>query len=169
MCFPNSAEEKGLLGSYYYVENPEFPLSNTIACLNVDMIGRMDKFHPNDSNYVYLIGSDKLSTDLHNISETSNKKYVNMDIDYTFNDPNDPNRFYYRSDHYNFAKKNIPSIFYFSGVHEDYHKHTDTMEKLVYEKVEKTARLIFYTAWELSNAEKRPQVDKENDFKLNRY
>jgi len=169
LCFPNSAEEKGLLGSYYYVENPEFPLANTITCLNVDMIGRMDEFHPNDSNYVYLIGSDKLSTDLHNISEKSNNKYVNMDLDYTFNDPNDPNRFYYRSDHYNFAKKGIPSIFYFSGVHEDYHKHTDTMEKLVYEKVEKTARLIFYTAWELSNTEKRPMVDKENDFKLNRY
>ena len=92
-----------------------------------------------------------------------------MDIDYTLNDPSDPNRFYYRSDHYNFAKKNIPSIFYFSGVHEEYHKHTDTMEKLVYEKVEKTAKLIFYTAWELSNAEERPKVDKENDFKLNRY
>ncbi len=169
LCFPNSAEEKGLLGSYYYVENPEFPLENTIACLNVDMIGRMDEFHPNDSNYVYLIGSDKLSTDLHNISEKSNKKYINMDIDYTFNDPKDPNRFYYRSDHYNFAKKGIPSIFYFSGVHEDYHKETDTTEKLVYEKVEKTAKLIFYTAWELSNADKRPEVDKENDFKLNRY
>ena len=169
LFFPNSAEEKGLLGSYYYTENPEFPLENTIACLNVDMIGRMDEFHPNDSNYVYLIGSDKLSTDLHNISEKSNKKYVNMDLDYTFNDPNDPNRFYYRSDHYNFARKNIPSIFYFSGVHEDYHKHTDTMEKLVYEKVESIARLIFYTAWELSNAESRPRVDKDNDFKLNRY
>jgi len=169
LLFPNSAEEKGLLGSYYYVENPEFSLKNTIACLNVDMIGRMDEFHQNDSNYVYLIGADKLSTDLHNISEYSNNKYVNLDLDYTFNDPNDPNRFYYRSDHYNFARKNIPSIFYFSGVHEDYHKHTDTMEKLVYEKVEKIARLIFYTAWELSNSEERPRVDKENDFKLNRY
>ena len=169
LIFPNSAEEKGLLGSYYYVENPEFPLQNTVTCLNVDMIGRMDEFHPNDSNYVYLIGSDKLSTDLHNISEHSNQQYINMDLDYTFNDPNDPNRFYYRSDHYNFAKKGIPSIFYFSGVHEDYHKHTDTVEKLVYEKVEKTAKLIFYTAWELSNVENRPRVDKENDFNLNRY
>ena len=160
LLFPNSAEEKGLLGSNYYVENPVYPLKNTIACLNMDMIGRPDEFHPNDSNYVYLIGSDKLSKDLHNISEYSNNTYVNMDIDYTYNDPDDPNRFYYRSDHYNFAKKNIPSIFYFSGIHEDYHKHTDTTEKLVYEKVEKTARLIFYTAWELSNAESRPKLDK---------
>ena len=120
-------------------------------------------------NYVYLIGSDKLSTDLHNISTNANKKHTNMDTDYTFNNPDDPNRFYYRSDHYNFAKKGIPSIFYFSGVHADYHKHTDTKEKIVYEKVEKIARLIFYTAWDLSNAESRPIVDKINDFKLNRY
>ena len=169
LCMPNSAEEKGLLGSYHYVENPEFPLKNTIACLNVDMIGRMDKFHPNDSNYVYLIGADKLSTDLHNISESANKKYVKIDIDYKFNDPKDPNRFYYRSDHYNFAKKNIPSIFYFSGVHEDYHKHTDTTEKLIYEKVEKITKLIFYTAWDLANATERPKVDKTNTFNLNRY
>ena len=82
LFFPNSAEEKGLLGSYYYVENPIFPLDKTIACLNVDMIGRMDKFHQNDSNYVYLIGSDKLSTDLHNISEYSNKKYIDSLSDY---------------------------------------------------------------------------------------
>ena len=132
------------------------------------MIGRIDDWH-NNANYVYLIGSDMLSQELHDISEQINKEYIGLDLDYRFNSEDDPNRYYYRSDHYNFAKKGIPSIFYFSGVHEDYHKHTDTMEKLVYEKVEKTARLIFYTAWELSNAEKRPMVDKENDFKLNRY
>ena len=96
------------MGSNHYVENPVYPLKNTIACLNMDMIGRPDEFHPNDSNYVYLIGSDKLSKDLHNISEYSNNTYVNMDIDYTYNDPDDPNRFYYRSDHYNFAKRIFP-------------------------------------------------------------
>ena len=164
LFFANSAEEKGLLGSYYYVENPQFPLENTITCLNVDMVGRMDKNHPQDSNYVYLIGSNKLSTELHNISEKTNSQHVKMNLDYTFNDPNDPNRFYYRSDHYNFAKKRIPSIFYFSGVHDDYHMNTDTHEKIVYEKVEKTARLIFYTAWSLANATNRPTVDKENNF-----
>jgi len=164
LIFANSAEEKGLLGSYFYVENPIFPLNKTITCLNVDMVGRVDKNHPNDSNYVYLIGSDKLSTDLHNLSEKTNNEYVGLNLDYTFNDPGDPNRFYYRSDHYNFAKKNIPSIFYFSGVHEDYHMHTDTHEKIIYEKVEKTARLIFYTAWEIANGIERPRVDKKNDF-----
>ena len=149
LCMPVSAEEKGLLGSYYYADNPEFPLINTIANLNIDMIGRMDEFHPNNDNYIYLIGSDKLSSDLHNISEATNDKYAQIELDYRFNDPNDPNRYYYRSDHYNFAKNNIPSIFYFSGVHEDYHKHTDTVEKLNYNKISKVARLVFYTAWEL--------------------
>ena len=128
------------------------------------MIGRMDEFHPNNDNYIYLIGSDKLSTDLHNTSELANNKYMDIELDYTFNDPNDPNRFYYRSDHYNFAKKGIPAIFYFSGVHEDYHKHTDTVEKLNYDKISKIARLVFFTAWELSNAQDRPVVDKINEF-----
>ena len=100
----------------------------------MDMVGRPDKNHPGNENYIYLIGSDKLSTDLHNTSEKANEKYVKMELDYRYNEPGDPNRFYYRSDHYNFAKNNIPSIFYFSGIHEDYHKPTDTMEKLSLKK-----------------------------------
>ena len=164
LCMPVSAEEKGLLGSYYYAEKPEYPLSQTITNLNMDMVGRPDENHPGNENYIYIIGSDKLSTDLHNTSEFANSKYVNMELDYTYNEPGDPNRFYYRSDHYNFAKNSIPSIFYFSGLNEDYHKHTDTMEKLSYKKIESLTKLIFYTAWELSNAEKRPVVDKINEF-----
>ena len=164
LCMPVSAEEKGLLGSYYYAEKPEFPLEKTITNLNMDMVGRPDANHPGNENYIYLIGSDKLSTDLHNTSEYANSEYVNMELDYTYNEPGDPNRFYYRSDHYNFAKNNIPSIFYFSGLHEDYHKHTDTMEKLSYKKIESLTKLIFYTAWELSNATKKPNVDKVNTF-----
>lgn len=107
-----TAEEKGLYGSKWYVENPIFPLKNHVANLNIDMIGRIDPEHKSNPNYIYLIGSDKLSTELHELSEYNNKKYVNIDLDYTFNDENDPNRFYYRSDHYNFAKNNIPVIFY---------------------------------------------------------
>jgi len=164
LCMPVSAEEKGLLGSYYYAENPEFPLENTIVNLNMDMVGRPDKNHPGNENYIYLIGSDKLSTDLHNTSEKTNEKYVKMELDYRYNEPGDPNRFYYRSDHYNFAKNNIPSIFYFSGIHEDYHKPTDTMEKLSFKKITSLTKLIFFTAWELSNAPKRPVVDKKNTF-----
>lgn len=157
-----SGEEKGLLGSEFYSENPVYPLKNTIADLNVDMIGRIDSTHMGDSNYVYLIGSDRLSYDLHFISEKSNAMYTNLNLDYTFNDEKDPNRFYYRSDHYNFAKHNIPVIFYFSGVHADYHKPTDTADKILYDKVEKIAQLVFFTAWELANREERPVVGSKS-------
>ncbi|WP_435263569.1 M28 family metallopeptidase [Tenacibaculum sp. nBUS_03] len=155
-----TGEEKGLLGSRYYTENPIFPLANTVTDLNIDMIGRVDERHKGSPNYVYLIGSDKLSTELHNISEAMNKKYTNIDIDYTYNDENDPNRFYYRSDHYNFAKHNIPIIFYFNGTHADYHKPTDTPDKINYELLENRTRLVFHTAWEVANREKRIIVDK---------
>lgn len=156
-----TAEEKGLYGSKWYVNNPIFPLKNHVANLNIDMIGRVDDAHVNEPNYIYLIGSDKLSTELHNLSESVNKRYVNIGLDYTFNDENDPNRFYYRSDHYNFAKNNIPVIFYFNGVHADYHKATDTPEKINYDLLTKRTKLVFYTAWEIANREEKLVVDKK--------
>lgn len=158
LIMPVSGEEKGLLGSKYYTENPIYPLENTVANLNVDMIGRIDKYH-NNPNYVYLIGSDRLSTELHEISEAVNDKYINLELDYKFNEEDDPNRYYYRSDHYNFAQNNIPVIFYFNGVHADYHKASDTVEKLNFEKIEKIARYIFLTAWELANRDERPKLN----------
>ena len=108
-----------------------------------------------DNNYIYLIGSDRISKDLHEISEKVNKDYIGFELDYTYNDENDPNHFYYRSDHYNFAKNGVPVIFYFSGLHEDYHKPTDDVEKINFDKLEKTAHYVFLTAWELANREKR--------------
>lgn len=150
-----TGEEKGLYGSKYYTDKPLFPLKNTIANLNIDMIGRVDDKHIDNANYVYLIGSGRLSADLHNISEAVNKKYQLLTLDYTFDDKNDPNRFYYRSDHYNFAKNNIPVIFYFNGVHSDYHKISDTPEKINYDLLAKRTKLVFYTAWELANRSKR--------------
>jgi len=157
-----TGEEKGLLGSRYYTDvDPVIPLERTVADLNIDMIGRTDpKRKEGDRNYVYLIGSDKLSTDLHNISEEVNKACCNVELDYTFNDDNDPNRFYYRSDHYNFAKNNIPVIFYFNGTHADYHKPSDTPDKIEYDLLENRTRLIFNTAWELANRDERIVVDK---------
>lgn len=157
-----TGEEKGLLGSRHYTDNdPIFPLENTVANLNIDMIGRTDpKRTEGDRNYIYLIGSDKLSTELHSISEEVNSKYCNIELDYTFNDDNDPNRFYYRSDHYNFAKNNIPVIFYFNGTHADYHKPSDTPDKIEYDLLENRTRLVFYTAWELANRKDRIVVDK---------
>ena len=160
LCMLVTGEEKGLLGSQYYTENPVFPLENTIANINIDMIGRTDTLHKH-SNYTYVIGSDRLSTELHEINETANKRYTKLDLDYTYNLDSDPNRFYYRSDHYNFAKKGIPAIFYFSGVHEDYHRPTDTPDKLMYDKAETIAKLAFHTAWELANRKDRIKVNVE--------
>lgn len=154
-----SGEEKGLLGSSYYVDHPEFPLKNTVCDLNIDMIGRLDEKHAGNPNYVYLIGSDKLSSQLHAISETANKTYTNLELDYTYNDEKDRNRFYYRSDHYNFAKNGIPVIFYFNGVHADYHKETDEVQKIDFDKMQNITRLVFFTAWELANRDERIIVD----------
>ncbi|MFT6796148.1 MAG: hypothetical protein ACJART_001286 [Maribacter sp.] len=155
-----TGEEKGLLGSLYYTDvEPIFPLSKTVANLNIDMIGRIDPKREGGRNYIYLIGSDKLSTELHELSEVVNSKYTNIELDYTYNDESDPNRFYYRSDHYNFAKNNIPIIFYFNGTHDDYHKPGDTPDKINYDLLENRTRLVFHTAWEIANREKPVSVD----------
>tara|TARA_B100001113_G_scaffold344096_1_gene332093 strand:+ start:479 stop:1507 length:1029 start_codon:yes stop_codon:yes gene_type:complete len=153
-----AGEEKGLLGSEHYTKNPVYPLEKTVANLNIDMIGRVDHYH-DTSGYIYLIGSDMLSQDLHNLSEKINKKYIGLDLDYMFNSEDDPNKYYYRSDHYNFAKNNIPVIFYFNGLHDDYHKVTDTIEKIDFNKMETITRLIFLTAWEIANREERIKLD----------
>ncbi len=155
-----TGEEIGLYGSKYYTENPIFPLANTVANLNTDMIGRIDPDKKDSPNYVYLIGSDKLSQELHDVSEAVAKQYSDLELDYKYNDENDPNRFYYRSDHYNFAKNNIPIIFYFNGVHEDYHKATDTPDKIEYDLYTKRTQLIFQTAWEVANRDGRITADK---------
>ncbi len=157
-----TGEEKGLLGSEYYVENPVFPLENTVANLNIDMIGRIDEPHQENPNYVYLVGSDRLSQDLHELSEQVNQTYTQFDLDYTYNEEDHPDRIYYRSDHWNFAKNNIPVIFYFNGVHEDYHQPTDTVEKIEYELLERRARLVFYTAWEIANRQERLKLNPDN-------
>ena len=156
-----TGEEIGLYGSRYYTENPIFPLKNTVCNLNIDMIGRIDPDKKDNPNYVYLIGSKMLSQELQDISTEMNDKYTHLELDYKFDDPNDPNRFFYRSDHYNFAKNNIPIIFYFNGVHEDYHKITDTPDKIEYDLMTTRAKLIFLTAWEVANRENRLVIDKK--------
>ena len=156
-----TGEEKGLLGSEYYSEKPIFPLANTVANVNVDMIGRSDKKYQGRSDYIYVIGSDRLSTDLHRINEKVNQDFSRLTMDYVFNGEKDPNRFYYRSDHYNFARKGIPAIFFFSGVHEDYHQPGDTPDKIDYVKAERVARHISQLVWELANREDRIVVDGE--------
>ncbi|WP_428224988.1 M28 family metallopeptidase [Flavobacterium sp.] len=155
-----TGEEHGLHGSRYYSENPLFPLKNTIADVNIDMIGRRDDNHVGSNNYVYIIGSDYLSSDLFNLVEKANSDFVNLKLDYKYNDKQDPNRFYYRSDHYNFAKHNIPSVFLFNGTHADYHLPTDDPEKIEYDALAKRTKLAFGIVWDLANRDKKPIVDK---------
>jgi hypothetical protein len=149
-----SGEEKGLWGSAHYTSHPVFPLEKTTVDLNIDMIGRIDatRKQGDSTNYVYVVGDDKLSTDLKIISESVNKKYTKLELDYKFNDPNDRQRIYFRSDHYNFAQKGVPIIFYYDGMlGADYHRPTDTPDKINYDLMAKRAQLVFYTAWEMAN------------------
>jgi hypothetical protein len=156
-----TAEEIGLLGSQYYTDNPVFPLANTVVNLNIDMIGRRDPPHKDSPPYVYVIGSDKLSSELHALSESTNKTYTNLVFDYTYNDPDHPDRLYYRSDHWNFAKKDIPIIFYFDGIHEDYHRPSDEVDKIEFDLLTQRTKTVFHTAWEIANREGRLVVDKK--------
>jgi hypothetical protein len=153
LFMPVTGEEKGLLGSAYYAENPVFPFENTMVDLNIDMIGRIGNRNFETEEYVFLVGADKLSQELHDISEEVNNTYTKLHLDYTFNDQDHPERIYYRSDHWNFAKNNIPIIFYYNGSHVDYHKDTDTVDKIEFDLLKKRTELIFYTAWELANKE----------------
>lgn len=157
-----TAEEIGLLGSNYYIKHPIYALENTVANLNIDMIGRVDKFYEEkqQEDYVYIIGADRLSTKLHYISEAANDQFTNLTLDYKYNDEGDSNRYYYRSDHYNFANRNIPVIFYFNGEHQDYHQPTDTPDKINYPLLKKRTQLIFSTVWYLANSEERLEVDE---------
>ncbi|HEV3414392.1 MAG TPA: M28 family peptidase [Puia sp.] len=149
----NSGEEEGLWGSAFYTDHPTYPLDKTDVDLNIDMIGRIDPNRKNgdSTNYVYVVGSDKLSTDLKPISEGNNKKYSKLELDYKFDDPTDPERIYYRSDHFNFARKGVPIIFYFDGIHADYHQPTDTPDKINYDLMAKRAQFVFFTAWDMAD------------------
>jgi hypothetical protein len=155
-----TGEEHGLFGSEYYTENPVFPLANTVVDLNIDMIGRDDPEN-RGKQYVYVIGSEMLSSQLKIINEAANKRTNNLELNYKYDDPSDTERLYYRSDHYNFAKHDIPVAFFFDGIHEDYHKPTDDVEKIDYNLLAKRAQLVFTTAWELANRTERIVVDRK--------
>ena len=169
-------EEKGLWGSRYFTENPTVPLDHVVAQLNIDMIGRSKKegdTNPRNKdltgpNAIYVIGSTMMSTELGELSQRVNKSFLNLSYDVKYDDPNDPNRFFYRSDHFNYAKKGIPIIFFFDGVHEDYHRPGDEPQKIDYDKMEKVSRTIYMTLWEVANLPTRPKVDKPLPAQLTR-
>jgi Peptidase family M28 len=164
----HAGEEKGLWGSEFFTDNPPAPMEQIVTQLNIDMIGRSKKEGDNNPankdltgpNELYVIGSRMMSTDLGNLSEEVNNSYLKLAFNYKYDDPTDTERFFYRSDHYNYAKKGVPIIFYFSGVHEDYHGLADTADKIDYQKMEKVTRTVFAMMWRLANAPARPKVDK---------
>ncbi|UOQ99782.1 M28 family peptidase [Hymenobacter sp. 5317J-9] len=157
----NTGEEEGLLGSQYYTDHPVFPLEKTVTDLNIDMVGRVDSLHQGKGDYVYLVGADRLSTELNTLSEATNQQYNPLALDYKYNDPADPEQIYYRSDHYNFAKHNVPIIFYTSGLHPQYHKATDDVEFIDFPAMARRDQLIFHTAWALAERDARVALKPE--------
>ncbi len=162
-----AGEEKGLLGSKYYVTHPIYDLGDAVANVNIDMVGRTDRIYKDSAGieHIYVIGADRLSSELHEINEDMNHRYAEIKLDYTYNEEDDPNRYYYRSDHYNFAEQNIPIIFYFNGTHEDYHRITDTVDKIEFDRLERVVKLAFHTVWQLANQDRRIVVDKIEEAK----
>ncbi len=161
VCMLVSGEEKGLLGSKFYTDFPIFPLKNTVANVNIDMIGRVDKLHADNPEYIYVIGADRISSELKEVVERNNAQHTKLALDYKYDAPDDPNHYYERSDHYNFAQNGIPVVFFFNGTHDDYHRPTDTADKINFDMLEKRAKLAFYTTWDLANRPYRLFVDKK--------
>lgn len=172
----HAGEEKGLWGSRYFVENPTVPLGQIVTQINIDMIGRSKREGDTNPanrdlsgpNEVYVIGSRVMSTELGELTDRVNSAYLNLSYNYRYDDPKDPNRFFFRSDHYNYAQKGIPIVFFFTGVHEDYHRPGDHPDKIDYQKLEKVTQTIFMTAWEIANLSSRPKVDKQLPSELRR-
>ncbi|HSS19906.1 MAG TPA: M20/M25/M40 family metallo-hydrolase [Pyrinomonadaceae bacterium] len=165
----HAGEEKGLWGSRYFTDNPTVPLDKVVTQLNIDMIGRTKK--EGDTNVrnrdlakpgeIFVIGSKMMSTELGELVEKVNQQYQNLEYNYRYDDPGDPNRFFFRSDHYNYARKGIPITFFFDGEHEDYHRPGDEVSKIDFPQMEKVARTIYLTLWEVANRPTRPVVDKQ--------
>lgn len=156
-----AGEEKGLLGSRYYSDYPIFPVENTVANINVDMIGRVDEFNQDNEDFIYIIGGDLISSGLNTMLKEANRKTVNIDLSDRFNDLNDPNQFYRRSDHWNFGRLGIPFVFFFNGVHEDYHRPSDEIDKIEWGPFTKRSKLLFAATAEIANADERPVVDNQ--------
>lgn len=163
-----SAEEKGLLGSRYYSDYPVIPIDQTVTAFNADMIGRSDpeNIEQDDTDYVYLIGGEIISSELDSLVQTANSETVNMRLDRKYNDLTDANQFYRRSDHWNFGRLDVPFVFFFTGVHEDYHAPGDEVHKIDFEKLSRISRLIYTSTIQVANYDGRPQVDNEEFIRI---
>jgi len=170
----HAGEEKGLWGSRYFTSYPTLPLAKIVTQINIDMIGRSKKAgdtNPRNNdlsgpNEIYVIGSKMMSTELGDLVASVNQQYLKLTYDYRYDDPADPNRFFFRSDHYNYARHGIPIVFFFDGEHEDYHRPGDEVSKIDFQKMENVARTIYLTLWEVANRPARPKVDKQLPVQL---
>lgn len=163
-----AAEELGLLGSRYYSDHPVIPIENTVVNFNADMIGRSDpeNIKRGDTDYVYLIGGEIISSELDSLVQVGNTNSVNMRLDRRYNDLEDSNQFYRRSDHWNFGRLGVPFVFFFTGVHEDYHQPSDTVDKIDFPKLTKIAQLIYASSIEVTNYDGRPEVDNQQFIEI---
>jgi peptidase M28-like protein len=158
----HAGEEAGLLGSRYMADHPEVPLDKVAAQLNMDMVGRNRCDQASEANTVYVVGSDRISTELHNINEDANAAMSKpMKLDYEMNDPADPESIYTRSDHYSYAAKGIPIIFYTTGLHRDYHYLTDEVDRIEFPKMAHIAQLVYETGWKVANLDHFPSRDNK--------
>lgn len=148
-----AGEEKGLLGSAYYTAHPPVPLDRTVADFNTDMIGRMDTTHEREKSpaYTYVIGADKISTELDSLLRVANRESNAIGLDYRYDTDKDPNQYYRRSDHYNFARRGVPIVFFFTGDHPDYHRPTDTIDKILFDRMVKIGQVVYYAGWKTAN------------------
>jgi Zn-dependent M28 family amino/carboxypeptidase len=156
----HTAEESGLQGSRYNADYPVVRIESIVATLNIDMVGRNRCDDPAESNKIYLVGSDRISTELHNLSEDANASLAKpLTLDYELNDPADPESIYTRSDHYSYASKGVPIVFYFTGLHPDYHRPSDTVDKIIFDKIQRIALLAYETGRRVANSDKAPAKD----------
>ena len=158
----HAGEEVGLLGSRYSADYPMVPIEKIVAQLNMDMVGRNRNDDPKQANTVLVVGSDRISTELHNINEDANASLPKpMTMDYEMNDPTDPESIYTRSDHYSYASKGMPIIFYFTGLHPDYHANTDSVDKIDFDKIERVAQHAYETGRRVANLDHAPVRDNK--------
>jgi hypothetical protein len=158
----HAGEESGLLGSRYNADFPVVPLESMVAQINMDMVGRNRDDNAEEANTVYVVGSDRISTELHNINEDANASLPKpLTLDYEYNDPADPQSFYTRSDHYSYAEKGIPIIFFFTGTHPDYHQVSDSVDKILFDKIQRIATLAYETGRRVANLDHAPVRDNK--------
>ncbi len=156
----HAGEERGLLGSRYFADYPTVPMDKIVAQLNIDMIGRNRDDKASEANTVYLVGSDRISSELHAINSAANDAFAKpLTLDYEFNDPTDPEQLYYRSDHYSYAAKGVPVIFFTTGLHPDYHANTDEVGKIEFGKLTRIVELVYETGVRVGNLDHAPARD----------